>query len=148
MTAIRGVDFVVRSPDDHIVLAVEARRQADASPEWAAEMRRNLAELGVIPETPYFLLALPDKFYLWKCATAKEAVPPDLEVDAADALRPYQALMRFPLGELSPAGFDSIVWLWLEDLTRANGSGQPEWIRTSGLDKHLRNAIVTAQLPT
>jgi hypothetical protein len=144
--ADRGVDFIVRTPDERIVLAVEAKRRTNASPEWAAQMRRNLSVHGVLPETPYFLLALPDKFYLWKCAPAQEAVPPDFEFDAADALRPYLDLLHRPIDELSPAGFESIVWFWLEDLVRENGSGQSAWLRTSGLDKHLRNAVVTAQL--
>ena len=146
MQGDNGVDFVVRSPDDRIVLAVEARRQANASPEWAAQMRRNWAVHGVLPETPYFLLASPDKFYLWKCAPANQAVPPDFQFDAGDALRPYLELMRFPLDELSPAGFDSIVRLWLEDLVRENGSGRWTWLHESGLDKHLRNAVVTARI--
>lgn len=145
MRAENGVDFVVRSPDDRIVLAVEAKRQTSSSTEWATQMRRNLSVHGVLPETPYFLLALPDKFYLWKCAPAHEAVPPDFEFDAADELRPYLQLMRFPLDELSPAGFDSIVWLWLEDLVRVNGSGPAAWLSASGLGKHLRNAVVTAR---
>ncbi|HEV3049379.1 MAG TPA: hypothetical protein VGX50_03680 [Longimicrobium sp.] len=148
MKADRGVDFVVRSPDDdRVVLAVEAKRQINASPEWAAEMRRNLSVQGVLPETPYFLLASPEQFYLWKCAPAQQPVPPDFAFDAADALRPYLDRIRFSLDELSPAGFDSLVWLWLEDLVRENGTGQATWLRASGLDKHLRGAIVTAQLP-
>ena len=143
-----GVDFVVRSPDDRIVLAVEAKRQINASREWAAQMRRNFSVYGVLPETPYFLLASPEKFYLWKCAPAHQAVPPDFEFDAADELRPYLQRIRFPLDELSPAGFDAIVRLWLEDLVRENGSGQSAWLNASGLDKHLRNAVITARVAT
>jgi hypothetical protein len=144
--ADRGTDFIVRSPDDRIVLAVEAKRRSNASAEWAAQMRRNLSAHGMVPDAPYFLLALPDKFFLWKDAPALQAVPPDFEFDATDALRPYLDLLHYPVDELSAASFESIVRLWLEDLVRENGSGRSSWLRASGLDKQLRNAVVTAPL--
>lgn len=139
-----GADFIVRSPDDRVVLVVEAKRRTNASREWAAQMRRNLSAYGVVRDAPYFLLALPDKFFLWKHPPALQAVPPDYEFDARPALRPYLELLRYPVEELSPASFESIVRLWLEDLVREDGGNGARWLHATGLDEQLRNGVVTA----
>lgn len=138
-------DFVLRSPDDRIVLVVEVKNRANATAEWAAQLRRNLAEIGALPSAPYFLLALPDKFFLWTRPSSNEAVPPDYEFKAETVLRPYAAKLSFPLNDLSSAGFQSLVHLWLEDLVRDGTLDPPRWLHASGLDEQLRDATVTAR---
>ena len=138
-------DFVVRSPGERVVLVVEVKNRTNATADWAAQLRRNLAEMGALPSAPYFLLALPDKFFLWTQPSSNEAVPPDYEFDAETVLRPYAARLSFPLDDLSKAGFESLVHLWLEDLVRDGTLDRPRWLHASGLDEQLRDAVVTAQ---
>ena len=57
-------DFVVHSPDDLVQLVVEVKSVKGATDEWAAKMRRNLLAYAVIPNSRFFLLALPEYFYL------------------------------------------------------------------------------------
>jgi hypothetical protein len=138
-------DFVIRSPDDRVLLVVEAKKRVNASAEWAAQLRRNLAVQGALPPSPYFMLALPDKFFLWKHASSHQPVPPDYEFDAEAVLRPYLASLKSPLSDLSETSFESVVRLWLEDLVREEGLDQPRWLHASGLDTALRDAIVTSR---
>lgn len=138
-------DFVIRSPDDRTLLIVEAKTRVNASAEWAAQLRRNLVVNGVLPPAPYFLLALPDKFFLWKHPDSRQAVLPDYEFDAEEVLRPYAASLGFPLDSLSGASFEWVVRLWLDDLVRGDALEQPRWLRASGLDEQLKDAVVSAQ---
>src|SRR5687767_14768726 len=90
-------DFVIRTQDDQILLIVEAKKRINASAEWAAQMRHNLIAHGALPPAPYFLLALPDKFFLWKQQQTSQMVLPDYEFDADEALRPYLESLKSPL---------------------------------------------------
>jgi hypothetical protein len=138
-------DFVIRTQDDQILLIVEAKKRINASAEWAAQMRHNLIAHGALPPAPYFLLALPDKFFLWKQQPASQMILPDYEFDAEEALRPYLESLKSPLSELSETSFESIVRLWLEDLVRDEVLDQPQWLHASGLEGRLRDAVVTSQ---
>ena len=62
----RLADIAVFSRDYRITLVVEVKGQKHATDEWAAKLRRNLLAHDMIPPSQYFLLALPDHFYLWK----------------------------------------------------------------------------------
>lgn len=144
--ADRGIDFVVRSPDNRALLVVEAKNRLNTSADWAAKLRRNLAAQGALPDAPYFLLALPDRFYLWTQQSASlQAVPADYVFEAETVLRPYLDSLKSPLHDLSPASFELLVRLWLEDLVRDGDQEHPRWLHSSGLEEQLRDAVVTSQ---
>lgn len=143
-------DFVVYAPDDTICLVVEAKSTSNGSPEWAAELRRNLLTHRVVPQAPYFLLALSRHFYLWKDAPATEAVLPHYQIDTQDMLPLYLRELSMPLDQLSGDGWEFVVAAWLDDLV----GGPPrhdlpapahQWLVESGLYDAIRNGTVTAQ---
>lgn len=136
-------DFVVRAPNEGIVLAVEARNRPNASPEWAAQMRHDLAVRGFLPDAPFFLMALRDHFFLWKRPPLLQLVTPDYQAETREVLRPYLEYVRTPLHEMSELGFESVVGLWLEDLVHGTLNGGSEWLQASGLRECVRNATVT-----
>jgi len=81
------VDIAVYSKDDQLQLVVEVKSKTAATADWAARMRRNLAAHLAIPNAPFFLLALPDHFYLWRRLPAPlVVVPPDYDVAPAPLL--------------------------------------------------------------
>ena len=55
-------DMVVRSPSGAIALIVEVKARPQATDKWAATLRRNFSAHGMISDSAYFLLALPDFF--------------------------------------------------------------------------------------
>src|SRR5919202_1159445 len=107
-------DIVVYRPDERVLLVAEVKNIRGASAEWAAQMRRNLLVHGIVPNAPFFLLALPDHFYLWKDGKSiQDTVPPDYEVETAVALGAYTERLGIPLEDLSEPSLELLVTSWL-----------------------------------
>ncbi|MBB4638004.1 hypothetical protein [Longimicrobium terrae] len=137
-----NADFLAYAHDGRLVLAAEARNRPSAGQRWAAEFRRNLLAGGVIPAAPFFLLALRDRFFLWRPQAADPMSPPDYEADADDVLRPYLVHLRHSLGSLGNDSFDMLVSLWLDDVVHGTAGEQPLWMTASGLDRELRGGTI------
>ncbi len=144
---IATADFAVQSPDKQLQLLVEARKKVPASREWAARMRRNLFAHLSLPEARFFLLALPERFYLWKDAPSQTPVPPNYEEDAQEVLRPYLEKIHIPLANLSENSFELLVQSWLEDLISSDREPPPaqQWLKESGLYDAIRNGSIRIQ---
>ncbi len=147
---VAAADFVVHDVHDEPQLLVEAKTKASASRDWAARMRRNMFAHVSLPHVPYFLLALPDRFYLWKNAPPLDAALPDYEIDAGQALRAYVAKLQTPLSALSESSFEFLVRAWLDDLMRSHPDrariAQPdEWLVKSGLYDAIRHGSIKTQ---
>ncbi|MFN2453249.1 MAG: hypothetical protein ABR577_03415 [Pyrinomonadaceae bacterium] len=147
---IRQADISVFSPDDKLQLIVEVKNKQGASPDWAANMRRNLFVHSVVPTTPFFLLALPDRFYLWKNANPVEVVPPDYEIDPRPILRAYTDTHEHYLDKLSGYGLELIINSWLNDLLNTNLTGETaepyeKWLFDSGLYDAIQHGSVRTE---
>jgi hypothetical protein len=132
--------------DRHQILQLVAdiRGKAHASEDWVLELRGNLLNEHAIPEAPYFLLALPDAFYLWTPATSRDSqAPPDYRIDARQELTPYIQGWRDSLEGLNPYILQILVRSWLQDLTfrQKNGSSEP-WLYDSGLFEAIQEGRV------
>lgn len=132
-------DIIVFSTSGQPSLAIEVKNKLGTTAEWAAKMRRNLAVHGTLPEAEYFLLALPDRFYLWKGATEDPRdLPPTYEIDAGQVLAAYYERDGLSLDKVSGRAFELLVASWLQDLVQRpdlpSGLSQGEaWIAGSGL---------------
>jgi hypothetical protein len=115
--------------------------------------RPDAAEPVCAPATapcPYFLLALPERFYLWKDAPPHLASPPDYDVDAQQVLRPYLDKLQTPLSRLSENSFEHLLRTWLEDLIRSNVDRtqmvqSDKWLIESGLYDAIKLGIISTQ---
>lgn len=131
---VTATDFVLESSATNAVLFVEAKNTESPSSDWAARFASNLFEHMRLRPNQYLLLALRNKFYLWKHVPAPGAELPDFEARTEDVLQPYLARIQTSLNELSPANFDLLVRSWLADLTEgAVAPNVAEWVRISGL---------------
>jgi hypothetical protein len=140
-------DFVVQSSDHQTQLVIEVKKKVPASSEWAVRMRRNLYAHGLVPPAKFFLLALPERFYLWKNADAADSGPPHYEVDAEEVLKPYAHRLHTPLPQLSRISFELLVQSWLEDLINGKLDGgaldrSHRWLRESGLYDAIKNGFI------
>lgn len=109
-------DFVALDALGNPVLVAEVKAMRGTTSAWAARLRRNLAAHGMVASAPYFLLATPDKFYVWEQKQPGLAeVLPTHTADARDLLGPY--LSRAGLSEklVSGKSFELIVGAWLRD---------------------------------
>ena len=146
------IDIAIYSPTGQLILIVEVKSVTDSSPQWAAQMRRNLLVHGFIPNSPYFLLALPDYFYFWHNPDPYELVMPDYKVKTADIFSLTQYNTKVNLNTISGYGLEILVTSWLEhliniDYTQDDFDKRLHWLFDSGLYSSLKNSIITAEVP-
>lgn len=128
-----------------LLLVVEVKARLGASPEWGAQLRRNIAAHGLFPEAPYFLLALPDRFYLWSnTATSSDSDAPSFSVNPSPLLRPYFERADISPDQISSQSLELIIASWLNDMiSRASQKSEdevPSWLKESGLYEAMSDA--------
>lgn len=141
-------DLVAYDSNGQIALIVEVKGRTETSRSWAARMRRNVLAHGLIPPSRFLLLALPDRFYLWKDAgNTPELVEPTYEIDAATFLKPYYDKAQISPEDLSRQSFELIVTSWLNEIIRFGISTdvpeeQQRILEESGLLEALKGGSV------
>lgn len=155
-------DAEVVNQEGRTVLVAEAKSRFDTTGTWAAGTFRNLYAHGSLPDVPYFLLALPDTFYLWQNPAEKATkafleghqtvlgepkVEPDYSVPAWEIVRRY---LKDPSGnepnphEVSSYAMSMVLGAFLADiinarnLTRDNAPSELWWLFDSGLYDAMR----------
>jgi hypothetical protein len=132
-------DIEVYDRDVQLVLAAEVKSKTNASPAWAAQLRRNILAHGIYPNPPYFLMAFPDQFFLWSGKNSEKGDDePDYRVDARPILQPYTERVKMEASQLSSQSLELIIISWLAGIIHAAKSGdqidQPDgWLAESGL---------------
>lgn len=122
-----------------VALIAEIKYKRGTSANWAAKMRRNMFAHGFLPNAPYFLLALPDTFYLWKNTGINlDVTEPTLSVDPRPFLEPYYESSGISPDDLSGRSFEFIVTSWLNKILRVKSpqdlfSKNQDWLVSSGL---------------
>lgn len=141
-------DIAVHDRNHRLQLLVEVKSRQGASPQWAARMRRNLLAHGMIPQVDYFMLALPDSFYLWTSSNADDEMPAYV-IDAKEALASYVGREGVSLGDISHYGLELLVASWLQDLIGSELSAETVVSGLRGLfDSGLYAAIKNSSVET
>jgi len=136
---VNYADHVVFDRQGQIVLLVEIKAILSTSSEWAAELLRNIFTHGLLPKVPYYLLALPDKFYLWtEFDRYQPGELPDYEVDSRSFLMPRLERVGIAIDEIHGSTFELIVSGWLNEILyfeelRDELDGNLDWLEESGL---------------
>jgi len=123
---------------------VEVKSKSGTTPDWAAAMRRNLAAHGLMPEAKFFVLATPDRVYLWiDKTTDPRAVPPDFSFEPERALQPYYEEVGLRPDELAETSLELLVASWLSELMGGTGADRlpaeaSTWLRDSGFLTAIR----------
>jgi hypothetical protein len=141
-----GVDFVAYDREGRVVLLAEAKSRRGTSEDWAARLRRNMLSHGVLPWSKYFLIATPERMYLWKQEGPNPAeVPPEFTIDAAKVLQPYFQNLHQDPSKIGPEAFELLVLTWLTDVAQAGEhklSQDPSLAWLSELTGSLRQARI------
>jgi len=142
-------DIVIYDRNGQIVLIAEIKRKTGVSAEWAAKWRRNMLSHGELPDAKFFLIALPDRFYLWKNAgNAPEPVAPTFEIDAGPVLKPYLDESGISSENISPQGFELIIAAWINSVLHIKIPLNQEendtrnWITDSGLSEAVNGGYL------
>lgn len=144
MSTITRPDILVFGPDSSLIMAVDVKGGSGASPEWAADYRRELFSHGMIPKVPFYVLALPNALYFWKDANTDQEVLPDYTLDAQEALAGYVDQEGSSLAGMDRYGLELLVADWLYRLVsrqRSKETTDPgmRWLTDSGLLDSIRN---------
>ena len=147
---VRRVDIAVYSPDRELQLVVEIKNKLGASAEWVTRLRHNLLVHSFIPHVPYFLLVLPDFFYLWTDTTpVNNLAEPDYKIEATEVLAPYLRSNQ-SLNDISGYGLELLIMSWLEDtvrteLQRDTVDPNLQWLFDSGLYEAVARGSVAVE---
>lgn len=123
----------------------EVRAKHHTTPQWAAELRRNLLAHDEFPSTQYFMIVTPDRLYLWREPKPEtDVVLPDFVVDSRPLFLPYLQKTSVDLDRISRFAFEMLVISWLSDLVYARRETEgPEpgqaWLMDSGFLDATRN---------
>lgn len=135
-------DFVAYNQDGQLLLIAEVRSRVATSKVWAARLRRNLLAHGFLPEVPFFLLALPDKFYLWKDArNTPEETEPTYELNATSLLNLYYEQGGATPETITKQSLALVLTAWLNTLTQI---GVPNDVPQADRDTLIRSGMVAA----
>jgi hypothetical protein len=115
-----GIDFIAYDREGHVVLLAEAKSRHGTSEHWAARLRRNMLAHGVLPWAKYFLIATPERMYLWKQERPNLAEgAPAFTIDATKELLPYFRKLHQEPSDIGPEAFELLVLTWLTDIARS-----------------------------
>lgn len=146
-------DLIAYDADGQITLIVEVKSRTDTSRDWATRMRRNMLAHGVLPNSRFLLLALPDRLYLWKdSGNTPELVEPTYEIDATPFFQPYYENAKLSPDQLSSQSFELIVISWLNELILFGIPADiPEThrklLQESGLLEALKGGSIAVKVP-
>jgi hypothetical protein len=132
-------DIAVLNRRGEPVLLVEVKTRTGTSKDWAAKLRRNIMAHGLLPSVPYYMVATPDHFYLWKDAgNSAEEIEPSYEIDP----RGIEGPTFVPEEKVGEFEFEIKVASWLNRVIntppeQANGS-VGELLSRSGLRQALQ----------
>ncbi|MGH2410992.1 MAG: hypothetical protein ACRDGS_11575 [Chloroflexota bacterium] len=117
----REVDLAVFSANGQLQLVAEVKNRVGATLDWAARMRLNLVEYSDMPDAPFFLLALPDHFYLWHEVTPRTTLAyPQYDINPTSILAPYLGVPSRSVDTMSESGLLLAVSAWLSDLVASS----------------------------
>lgn len=143
-------DIVIYDRNKQIALIAEVKKKPGVTSEWAIKWRRNILSHGELPEVAFFMVALPDMFYLWKNAgNQPELVEPSFKINAEPILKPFLEENGKSLEEINPQSFELIISTWLNSLLtlQNNKTVAENWVIQSGLFQainggYLENEVV------
>lgn len=151
----RRADVAVYSPDGPLQLEVEVKTKRGATKDWAARLLRNMVFHEAAPASPYFMLVLPEKLYLWdlrrrplteRMLPPEDAPVPDYGADAGPVfspyIDPYPDAKEAPASDLGEDGLTFVVATWLTDLLNS----EPHELREQDLSPALGALIFDSGL--
>lgn len=146
--SIRHADAAIFDVDGNLALVIDIKNKRGTDVEWATGTRRNMMAHGFLHPAPFFLLALPDRFYLWKDAGEQINVGPTYDVDPTTSLASYSETLGIYPQELSTTGFEFFIVAWFQSLLRYDELPQElvhlPWLVRSGLWERIRRGTLVS----
>ncbi len=160
------IDIAACSPNGEIQLVAEVKNKLNSSANWAKKVYNRAINNSVVSNAPYFMLALPDQFYLWKRnENFAQTIEPHFALNPQKFIKPYLAAKSLKINDVGVVvedefrnepysviekhyRFQTIVKEWLSDIITLN-SELPDELRyflvSSGLYEKIRNGFVEVE---
>jgi hypothetical protein len=101
---------------------------------------------GLLPWAKYFLIATPERMYLWEQESAELAeVPPGFTIDAAKEFQPYFQKLHQEPSNIGPEAFELLVLTWLTDVAPSGDQGLKQGT-SSPLPSELTGSLQQARI--
>ena len=142
------IDLAVYDRFQRLILTVEAKKKFGVSEKWAAQFRRNLVTHGFYPLNSYFLLATPEKFFLWMPEHNNlEETQPDFIVNGEEQLKPYLDELGFKLKEIDGYVFEQVIAHWLKYgvIYPIKSVSKPKWLVESGMAEKILHGSLSLE---
>jgi hypothetical protein len=143
-------DIVIYDKHGQLAAIIETKNKKGASKDWAIKLRRNLYEHGVWPKTPYFLLVLPDRLYIWKnAANTPEIIEPDYEINITEFFKSYYERLNFSpeeIGQMGADSFELLVMSWLNEIARSSNGQKQDWLAQSELLETIKTGRIVSEV--
>ena len=135
-------DLVAYNRNKQMTLIAEFKGATEINPQWVTEYRHNLLAHGDLPNVPYFLVAMPDKGYLWKNNNKSESSSPTYTINLIPILKPY---LNNPLTRINKTSLEMLFTAWLfQRIHQPIGQIPTEerWIVDTGLYDAIQGGII------
>jgi len=145
-------DITIFDAEGKIQLIAEVKKislsATSAQLRRATEIRRNLLAHSAIRNTPFFLIAFPDNFYLWKEETPdRDNKSADYHFKAKNTIKNYAKKHHISPQKMSPQEFELLVYDWLKDLVNSQSSEDSlKWATRSGLYDAIKDGSVAMEV--
>jgi hypothetical protein len=147
---IRPENVAVYAPDAKLQIVVKIKKRLGTSVEWVSRMYQDMRTYALLPNSPYFLFAFPDFFYIWKnyALSMSESNTPDYTIETKEVLKSYLDLSMVSLKDVNEYTLELLVTSWLEDLVKSKVSLEIpafQWFKDSGLYEAIKNGSVVTE---
>lgn len=130
-------DLIVYDKNNQLALIVEVKNKINAPIEWASQFRRNILSHGILPNAPFFMMAFPDRFFLWKDAPAiPDPLEPNFTINATPIFKQNIENPNEKYAPVSESSLEMKISLWLSILIhKKTDQLEPyeKWVIDSGL---------------
>ena len=100
-----------------VKIRTRKRLRRGTSEQWAAGLRRNILSHGLLPLSKYFLIATPERLYLWNQEHLDRAdAAPEYTSDAAKEFQPWFRRLSLEPSNIGPEAFKLLVDAWLNGI--------------------------------
>jgi hypothetical protein len=134
-----GWDLLVNNYQGELILGVQLKTKMNTSSDWAVKFRHNILTDSLAQKIPFFLMAFPDRFYLWtEPDIYSNQSKPTYIIDALPVLKPYFERAGIMPEKIRGDSFELLVASWLSDLIHSEQlpeefNESQHWLIDSGL---------------
>jgi hypothetical protein len=112
-----GWDLLINNYQGEPILGVEVKTKINTSSDWAVKFRHNILMDSPVQKIPFFLMAFPDRFYLWiEPDIYSSQSEPTYIIEAIPVLKPYFERAGIIPEKIRGDSFELLVASWLADL--------------------------------